>query len=191
MTEDVRILEHKILGQRVGIFEEITYQRERFDGVQQHVTREIYRRDHAASILLYDPTRRKVILVRQFRLPAYLSGDDNPLIEVCAGKLEGKAPEERIIEEVREETGYEIKNPRRVFQAYMSPGAYCEKQTLFVAAYSPADCKGNGGGLAEEGEDIEVLELDFDIAYGMIASGEIIDAKTIMLLQYAKLEKLI
>jgi nudix-type nucleoside diphosphatase (YffH/AdpP family) len=191
MHKNARILERKIISQDFGTLEQISYERERSDGEMQKLTREIYNRGDAAAVLLYDPSRQTVILIRQFRLPPYLDGQPEPLIEVCAGKLEGKPPEERIIEEAEEETGVIIKAPRRVLEAFMSPGAFTEKQTLFVAPYSPADRKGKGGGLAEEGEDIEVLELPFADAYAMVERGEIIDAKTIILLQYAKLSGLL
>ena len=128
-----------------------------------------------------------MVLVRQFRLPAYLNGHDDLLIETAAGMLDDETPERRILLEPEEETGYRLHDVRKVFEAFMSPGAVTEKLHFFVAAYDPSMRIGDGGGLAEEGEDIEVLELSIDEALAMISDGRIADAKTIMLLQYAAL----
>jgi nudix-type nucleoside diphosphatase (YffH/AdpP family) len=124
--------------------------------------------------------------VRQFRLPAYLKGGHESVIEVCAGRLEGIDPETRIMREAEEETGFKVRHPRRLFEAYTSPGCFGEKMTFFAAEYEAADRIGNGGGLEGEGEDIEVLEPTLDEALTMIERGEIIDVKTILLLQYAR-----
>ena len=127
------------------------------------------------------------MLVRQFRYPAYVSGHDDLLIEAAAGLLDHETPEERIRAEAEEETGYRLRDIQRVFEAFMSPGAITEKLHFFVAEYDPSMRVGGGGGIADEGEDIEVLELPIDEALAMIADGRIADAKTIMLLQYAAL----
>jgi nudix-type nucleoside diphosphatase (YffH/AdpP family) len=127
------------------------------------------------------------VLVRQFRLPVYLATGRETTIEACAGKLEGLDAASRIVMEVEEEAGYVIKDPKFLFEAFMSPGAYAERIRFFVTRYSPADRHGPGGGIHDEGEDIEVLEPTLDEALAMIASGDIIDTKTIILLQYAKL----
>ena len=128
-----------------------------------------------------------MVLVRQFRLPAYLSGHDDLMVEAAAGMLDNETPERRIRAEAEEETGYRLRHVRKVFEAFMSPGAVTEKLHFFVAAYEPGMRVGSGGGIASEGEDIEVLELPIDQALAMIGDGRIVDAKTIMLLQYAAL----
>ena len=149
-------------------------------------SREAYDRGNGATILLYDLTRRTVVLTRQFRLPTFVNGNaSGMLIEACAGLLDTDDPETCIAREAFEETGYEIRNPRKVMQAYMSPGSVTEILHFFVAGYSRAQRVSEGGGVEEE--DIEVMELSFDDALGRIASGEIRDGKTIMLLQYAAL----
>lgn len=148
-------------------------------------TRETYDRGNGATILLYNRRRHTVVLTRQFRLPAYVNGHDGFLVEAAAGLLDGATPEERIRAEAEEETGYRVGAPRKLWDAFMSPGSVTERLHFFVAEYEPRDRIGAGGGLAEEGEDLEVLELDIDEATAMIGSG-IVDAKTIMLLQYAK-----
>jgi nudix-type nucleoside diphosphatase (YffH/AdpP family) len=161
---------------------------QRSDGSWQRLQREVLERGHAAAILLYDRTRKTVVLTRQFRLPAYLAGYRELMIEAAAGMLDEAEPEARIRAESEEETGYRIGAVTKLFEAFMSPGAVTESMHFFAAEYSAANRVSDGGGLAEEGEDIEVLELPFADAYAMIASGEIRDAKTIMLLQWAKLE---
>ncbi|EAQ63554.1 putative mutT/NUDIX family protein [Marinomonas sp. MED121] len=141
-----------------------------------------------AAVLLFNYSRKTVVLVKQFRLPTYLNANSSGLmIEVCAGVLDGMSPEECIKKETLEETGFRIENPEPVMTVYMSPGAVTEKNHLFVADYSSVGRPSLGGGLASENEYIEVLELSFEQAYSMLESGEIIDGKTIMLLQYAKL----
>jgi GDP-mannose pyrophosphatase NudK len=183
----IKILNREILSRGKGVFEKITFARRRFDGTTQEISREVYDPGDAAAILLYDPPRSRVVLVRQFRLPVYLATGHETTIEACAGKLEGMDAASRIVMEVEEEAGYLIKDPKFLFEAFMSPGPYAERISFFVACYSPADRRGPGGGIQDEGEDIEVLEPTLDEALAMIASGEIVDAKTIILLQYAKL----
>jgi len=187
----VRILAREVLSKVHHLLEKITFERVRSDGKTQTITREVFDTGHGAVILLYDPARGRIVLVRQFRLPVYLSGGEGHLIEACAGKLEGETPEVRIVKELEEETGFRVKAaPVRLFEAFMSPGKFMEKLTFFAARYSPEDRIGPGGGLAEEGEDIEVIEPTLDEAVAMIATGEIFDAKTIILLYYAKLHGL-
>jgi nudix-type nucleoside diphosphatase (YffH/AdpP family) len=186
----VRILAREALSRARHLLEKITFERERSDGKTQTNTREIFDTGDGAVILLYDPARTRVVLVRQFRLPFYLSGGEGHLVEACAGKLEGDSPEIRIVKEVEEEAGFRIEKPVKLFEAFTSPGKYMEKLTFFVARYTPEDRIGPGGGLFEEGEDIEVIEPTLDEALAMIKSGEIIDAKTIVLLYYAKLNGL-
>lgn len=187
MVDHIRILGRQILSRGHGLLEKIALQRKRFDGRTQDIAREVYDTGDGAAILLYDPSRAKVVLVRQFRLPVFLRSGRESLIEVCAGKLEGADALSAIVREAEEETGFLARHPRRLFEAYMSPGSYCEKLTFFVAQYSAKDRIGEGGGLEHEGEDIEILEPTLDEALAMIESGEIIDAKTILLLHYAKL----
>jgi nudix-type nucleoside diphosphatase (YffH/AdpP family) len=159
----------------------------RTDGQWQRQSRETYDRGNGATILLYDLQRRKVLLTRQFRYPAFVNGHDDLLIETPAGLLDKATPEERIKAEVEEETGYRVSDVRQVFDAFMSPGSVTERLHFFVAAFSAADEVSEGGGKADEGEDIERLEPTIEEALAMIADGRIRDGKTIMLLQYAAL----
>lgn len=160
---------------------------QRSDGAWQRQSRETYDRGNGAAILLYDPHRRTVILTRQFRYPAFVNGHDDLLIEVPAGLLDNAEPEARIRAEAMEETGFRLRDVRRVFDAFMSPGSVTERLHFFVCEYEPGDRATNGGGNEDEGEDIAVMEVDIDEALAMIASGSIRDGKTIMLLQYAAL----
>lgn len=186
----IEILSRELLARAKGSFEKITFRRRRFDGSMQEVSREFYDPGDAAAILPYDPARSCVLLVKQFRLPVYLASGRETTIEACAGKLEGMDAASRIVLEVEEEAGYLIKEPQFLFAAFMSPGAYAERISFFLATYSPADRRTRGGGIRDEGEDIEVIEPTLDEALAMVASGEIIDAKTILLLQYTKLARL-
>lgn len=191
MQEDrVRIHKVETLSHDWFLLQKTTFDYRRSDGSWQRQTRETYDRGHGATILLYNLPLRTVVLVRQFRFPTYGNGHDGFLIETAAGLLDQASPEERIKAEVEEETGYRIGAVRKVFEAFMSPGSVTERLYFFVAEYDPASRPGPGGGIAEEGEDIEVLELSMDRALAMIASGEIADGKTIMLLQYAALHLL-
>lgn len=149
---------------------------------------EVFDRGEAVCILLHDEARDSVVLVRQFRLPVHLRGEEPFLLEVPAGGLEaGEDPAEAIRREVLEETGYRIGEPRKLYSTFMSPGAFSEKVHFFVAPVS-ADMKvADGGGLAHEYEDIELVEVRVPEALAMIEAGEILDAKTIMLLQWLAL----
>ncbi|HSI58082.1 MAG TPA: NUDIX domain-containing protein [Ideonella sp.] len=159
----------------------------RRDGQWQTVSRETYDRGNGAALLPYHLGQRSVLLTRQFRYPAFVNGHDDLLIEVPAGLLDNSSPEERIRAEVEEETGYRLHEVRKVFQAFMSPGSVTEQLHFFVGAYDHAMRVDDGGGVAAEGEDIEVLELGIAEAMAMVADGRINDGKTIMLLQYAAL----
>jgi len=153
---------------------------------------EVFDRGDGAAVLLYNPEQQTVLLTRQFRLPAYLNGSGSGiLIEVCAGMLDDNDPETTIHKEVLEETGYTITHLKKVFQTYISPGASTEILHLYTAQYKASGKVAPGGGLATEGEDIEVVEYAFAKAYALINNGEITDAKTIMLLQYAKINALV
>ena len=189
MSERVRIKSVEVLSDDWYLLKKTTFDYRRKNGDWQTQSRETYNRGDGATILLYNLEGRTVILTRQFRFPAYVNGlAEGFLIEAAAGLLDQASPERRIKVEAEEETGYRVHAPRKVYEAYMSPGSVTEKLFFFVAAYDPTSKVGRGGGVEAEGEDIEVLELDFDDAVDMIAEGAIQDAKTIMLLQYAALK---
>ncbi len=161
------------------------------DGQWVEQAREAYDRGNGATVLLYNKEKRTVILIRQFRMPSFLNGNlSGMMIETCAGVLDGDEPETCVIKEAKEETGYRLSHVEKVFEAYMSPGAVTEIIHFYVGEYKDQDKVGAGGGLDSEQEDIEVIEVGFDQAIKMISSGEIRDAKTIMLLQYAKINNL-
>jgi len=183
----VRIHNVEILSDDWYLLKKTTFDYQRRDGAWQTLTRETYDRGNGATVLLYNRERRSVILIRQFRFPTYGNGHDGFLIETAAGLLDQASPEERIKAEAEEETGYRVTDVRKIFEAFMSPGSVTEKLYFFVAEYEPKLRAGDGGGLAEEGEDIEVLELPLEQALQMVADGRIADGKTIMLLQYAQL----
>ena len=187
MRDRVRIVGEDLLSNNWGRLTryEIDYRRD--DGAWQRQMREVYDRGNGAVILLCDPGRGTVLLTRQFRLPAHLNGDEPALIEACAGLLDGLDPEACARKEAEEETGYRVGEVTHLFDAYMSPGSVSEKLSFFVASYSPADRVSRGGGLEGEGEEIEVLEVAFETALGMVRAGEIVDAKTILLLQHVAL----
>lgn len=159
-------------------------------GNWQTETRQVYDTGDAAAILLYDRVRHTLILTRQFRINTYMNGNaDGMLLEVCAGKLDGETPEGCIIREVKEETGYGISEVQKLFEAYIGPGAITEIIHFFLGQYDETMKTGDGGGLEEEGEEIEVVEMHFDEAWAMLQRNEIRDTKTIVLLQYAKLNE--
>ena len=184
ISDRVKMHATTILSMRKYLLRNFDFSWRRSDGSWQRQQREIYDKGDGAAVLLYDRTKRTVILIRQFRMPAFVSGYPHLMVEVAAGVLDGADPATRIKAEIEEETGYTVAHVEQVMEAYMSPGAFTEKLPLFVAEYAARP--GKGGGLEDEGEDIEVLELPFTQAYAMIASGEIVDAKTIMLLLWAR-----
>jgi nudix-type nucleoside diphosphatase (YffH/AdpP family) len=187
-SDRVSIKDVRVLSDRHYVLKEVTFDYRRADGQRQTLKREVFDRGNAAALLPYNLRSRQVVLVRQFRLPAYLNGHDGFMVEAIAGMLDDDLPENRIRAEAEEETGYRVRDVRKVFEAFMSPGSVTEKLHFFVAEYDASMHVGNGGGLAHEGEDIEVLELPFEEALAMIDDGRIVDAKTIMLLQYAALQ---
>jgi len=188
----VTIIDTKVLSDNWYTLRKITYDYQKKDGSLQRQTREAYDRGNGATILLYNAREKKVILTRQFRLPTFINGNESGmLIEACAGLLDKDNPEDAIRRETEEETGYKVASVRKIFEAYMSPGSVTEILYFFVAEYERSMKINDGGGVEHEQEDIEVLELDADKAMSMIDMGEIRDGKTIMLLQYARLNGLI
>ncbi len=183
----IRNIRSELLSNDWYTLKKYTFELRRRDGSWQQQSREAYDRGNGAVVLLYNRSKQSVVLTRQFRMPVYLNGHDGFLIEAAAGLLDNASPEQRIIAEAQEETGFRITRIQRVFTAFMSPGSVTEKLWFFIAEYSDSDRTGSGGGLVEEGEDIEVLEWPLQRALEAIASGEIMDAKTIMLLQYLAL----
>jgi GDP-mannose pyrophosphatase NudK len=184
----VRVIDTRVLSDDWYVLKKTTFDYLRRDGSWQRQSRESYDRGNGATLLLFNPRQATVVLTRQFRFPAFVNGcSDGMLIEACAGLLDGDDPEACIRREAEEETGFRIRAPRKVFEAYMSPGSVTEKLHFFVAEYEASDRSASGGGNAVEGEDIEVLEMPFDDALAMLHSGRIEDAKTIMLLQHAAL----
>ena len=160
----------------------ISYRRR--DGRVDRLEREIHDHGHGATVLPYDAARGTVLLVRQFRLPPFLNGEDGHIIETCAGLLDGDDPATCARREAEEELGYRVHNLRRMASVFMTPGAVTERITLFLADYGAGDRLGSGGGHAHEGEDIEVLEMPFTEARRLVQSGAIIDAKTVMLILF-------
>ncbi|MBZ9935047.1 NUDIX domain-containing protein [Mesorhizobium sp. BR1-1-16] len=190
-NDRVRLVETVELSRNWGKLDRNVFDYQRSDGSWQRQTRETYDRGDGAGVLAYDPDRGTVLLIRQFRFPAWKRGHHEPLIEVCAGLLDADDPVTCIKKEAEEEMGVAIDEPELVMAAFMSPGSIVEKVHLFVARYRPGDRHGAGGGHVSEGEDIEVLELPFEEALAMSFDGRICDAKTIMLLQYAALKGLL
>lgn len=185
---NVRLGEQITLSNNWYVLKKITFDYRHKNGRWSTQSREAYDRGNGATILLHNPDRDTVILTRQFRMPTYVNGNETGLlIEACAGLLDNDNPEDAIRRETEEETGYRIQNVRRVFDAYMSPGSVTEKLFFFIADYTDDTERTTGGGVDEE--DIDVLELPLVQAMTMIGSGEIQDGKTIMLLQYLRLEQ--
>ena len=184
----IKNLRRELLSDNWYRLEKATFDYQLNDGSWQTQSREAYDRGNGAVILLYNKLKKTVILTRQFRLPTYINGNDSGmLIEACAGLLDDHQPEECIRKETEEETGFRLTSVEKIFEVYMSPGSVTEILHFFIAEYSDNMKVSSGGGLREEQEHIEVLELPFDQALNMIAKGEIKDGKTIMLLQHLKL----
>lgn len=190
--DKINILKTDILSDNWYTLKKVTFEVTNKDGSVLQQEREAYDRGNGATILLYNKDSQTVILTRQFRMPTYINGNETGLlIECCAGLLDKDNAEDCIKRETEEETGYNVTDVQKVFEAYMSPGSVTEILYFFVAAYSKEMKVHEGGGLAEENEHIEVLELPFSKALEMIKTGEIKDGKTIMLLQYAQINKLL
>lgn len=192
MISNVKIIKTDILSDNWYILKKVTYEYTKKDGTKLTQSREAYDRGNGATILLYNLQQKTVILTKQFRLPSYINGNENGmLIEACAGLLDKDNAEDCIKRETEEETGYKISEVKKIFEAYMSPGSVTEILYFFVAEYSKDMKVNEGGGVEHEEENIEVLELNFDDALRKIETGEIKDAKTIMLLQYIRLNKIL
>ncbi|UQD57621.1 NUDIX domain-containing protein [Flavobacterium sp. K5-23] len=189
---EIKIQKTELLSDNWYILSKVTLDYKKEDGSWQTQKREVYDRGNGSAILLYNSQKKTVILTRQFRLPTYLNGNKSGMmIEVCAGMLDLDNPEQCVIRETEEETGYRITKVEKIMETYMSPGAVTEILHLFTGAYDESMKVSEGGGVAHEHENIEVIEMPFEEAYALIESGEIQDAKTIVLLQHAKIKQLL
>lgn len=187
LKDRIRVKQETVLSDNWAVLKTTTLDFRRNDGVWQEQKRETYDRGHGATILLYNLAKRTIILVKQFRYPCYVTGCDALMIETPAGKLDDQSPLDCIRAESEQETGYRVRQPRQIFEAYMSPGSVTERIHFFVAEYEAGDRVSNGGGHEHEGEDIETLEVTIDEALAMVDDGRIVDGKTIMLIQHAAL----
>jgi GDP-mannose pyrophosphatase NudK len=191
-NNNIKIINTEVLSNNWYTLKKVTYEYLKKDGTWQTQNREAYDRGNGAAILLYNKDSGTVILIRQFRLPSFINGNiTGMLIEACAGLLDKDNPEDCIKRETEEETGYRISHVEKIFEAYMSPGSVTEILYFFIAEYSKEMKVNDGGGIAYEQEDIEVLEITIDDAMQMITTGEIKDGKTIMLLQHIKLHHIL
>jgi len=189
---EIEIIDTQLLSDNWYILNKVTFNYQKENGKSEKHIREVYDRGNGAGILLYNTVKKTVILTRQFRLPTFLNGNKTGMmIEICAGLLDKDNAEQAIIRETEEETGYRLEKVEKVIETYMSPGSVTEILYLFIGEYDETMKVSDGGGLDAEQENIEVLEYTFDEAYAMFESGEITDAKTIMLLQHAKIKGLI
>ncbi len=187
----VKNIKKELLSDNWYSLHKFTFDYHKEDGSWETQVREAYDRGNGAAILLYNKIKGTVILTKQFRIPTYINGnDDGMMIEVCAGLLDGIHPEECIKKEVEEETGYKINRVQKVFESYMSPGSVTEILHFFIGEYNAQMKVSEGGGATDESENIQVLEYTFDKSMEMIKTGEIKDAKSILLLQYAKINSL-
>jgi nudix-type nucleoside diphosphatase (YffH/AdpP family) len=187
-NERVRILKTEVLSDDWYVLRKVTFDFLRRDGSWQRQSRETYDRGNGATILLHDRNTGNVLLTRQFRMPAFVNGHHGMLIETPGGLLDDASPEERIRAEVEEETGYRVHHVEKIFEAFMSPGSVTEKLYFYLGDYDSSMRVSDGGGVVEEGEEIETIEVPLHTAMQMIERGEIMDGKTIMLLQYAALK---
>ncbi|MBJ9204551.1 MULTISPECIES: GDP-mannose pyrophosphatase NudK [unclassified Citrobacter] len=183
MSQKITLIKDKVLSDNYFILRNITYDLTRSNGEVIRHKREVYDRGNGATVLLYNPEKKNVVLTRQFRIATWVNGNESgQLIEACAGLLDNDEPEVCIRKEAIEETGYEVGEARKLFELYMSPGGVTEIIHFFIAQYSDSQRANAGGGI--EDEDIEVLELPFEQALSMIKTGEIRDGKTVLLLNY-------
>lgn len=192
MNDRIKNVKTEILCKNWHTLKKVTFEYLQEDGNYQTQSREAYDRGNGATILLYNKHEKSVILTKQFRMPTYINGNsDGMMIEACAGLLDNDNPEDCIKRETEEETGYKINQVQKIFEAYMSPGSVTEILYFFVAEYSKEMKVNDGGGLASEHEDIQVMEMSFEEALHKIESGEIKDAKTIMLIQYLRIKNIL
>jgi nudix-type nucleoside diphosphatase (YffH/AdpP family) len=189
VQDRVRIKSVEVLSDDWAVLKKTVLDYRRRDGSWETQIRQTYDRGDGAVILPYDPERGTVLLVKQFRFPAYVTGHEEPLIEACAGLLDEDDPETAIRREAEEELGYRLRHLKHLYTSYMSPGSLTERLSFFTADYSPGDRISDGGGHPDEGEDIEVLEITLGETLAAIRDGRIVDAKTIMLIQHLKLEE--
>lgn len=183
----VKIIGQTVLSDDWATLTKYAFDYQRRDGEWERQDREVYHRGDSVAVLPFDPDRNTVLLLRQFRLAAALNDDEGAMIEACAGAVEDESVDDTVHREALEELGYRLHEVMRAFMAYSTPGSMTERIHCYTAHYTPSDKVGNGGGRTDEGEDIEVLEMLLDEALSMIASGEIMDAKTILLMQHLKL----
>ncbi len=191
LNDKIKNIQTKLLSDNWYILKKYTYEYLKKDGTYETQHREVFDRGNGATILLYNKENKTIILTNQFRMPTYVNGNTSGmLIEACAGLLDKDNAEDCIKKETEEETGYKVTEVHKVMEAYMSPGSLTEIIYFFVAEYTKDMKISDGGGVADETEELEVLELPFDKALQMVQSGEIKDGKTIMLLQYAQINGL-
>lgn len=191
MVSTYKFKKEDVLYDGWGKLTKVTYDTINEKGESHEHNNELYNTGNGVAVLLYNRERRTVLLIRQFRVASVRNGNpDGMTIEVCAGKVDNLPPDETILKEIWEETGYKVSEAKQIMSVYPSPGAYTERLELYTAEYRAEDKEGEGGGLKEEGEDIELLELPFDEALGLVDNGTIRDSKTIILLQYASIKSL-
>ena len=189
MAKRFKNIKKELLSDNWATLHKVTFDYQNLDGTWEPQGREVYDRGNGAAVLLYNEIKKTVVLTEQLRIPTYFNGNaDGMLIEVCAGLLDNHDPETAIKKEIEEETGYHLQEVEKVMELYMSPGSVTETIHLFIAQYTEQEKLSAGGGAADESEDIRVLEYAFDNAFNMIQTGEIKDAKTVILLQYLKLQ---
>ncbi len=191
MSKPIEIMDTQLLSDNWGILNKVTFNYKLPDGSVQLQQREIYNRGNGAVILLYNKSKNTIVLTKQFRIPTWFNGNpDGMMIEACAGLLDEKDPAECIKRETQEETGYIVNDVKKIMEVYMSPASVTEILYFFIGEYSESERVSSGGGLDEEQENIQVMEYKFADAVQMIADGQIKDAKTIMLIQYAQINNL-
>lgn len=191
MSQQIKNINSELLSDNYYILSKYTFDYKMKSGIWVNQMREVYDRGHGAGILLYNRKKKTILLIKQFRMPTYLSGNSSGfLVEICAGLLDEQDPVSCIIREAEEEVGYRITDVQKVYEAYSSPGVMTEKMHFFIGEYNESMKVSDGGGLDSEHEDIEVIELSFKDAVDMLNRGEIIDTRTIVLLQYAIIHKI-
>ncbi|MFV0540756.1 MAG: NUDIX domain-containing protein [Aestuariibaculum sp.] len=184
-------IKKEILSDNYYILNKLTYQYLTSGGEWVNQMREVYDRGDGAGILLYNKQKQTVILIKQFRMPTFANDNESGfLLEICAGMLDKDNPEACVIRETEEEVGYRLKEVKKVYEAYSSPGVMTEKMYFFIGEYTDKMKVSEGGGLESETEDIEVIEMPFSEAINLLHTGKINDTRTIVLLQYAIIHKL-